>query len=128
MLPKGTDIMILTRSVSWQSSNVPRGPRELPAHVFDSYRYLAIDSNDTISSVSPSTKLGGFLSFGHGVRACPGRVYSEALSYIVLVAVLQTFSFQLAPNHPKARFVYDVVMAPDCDVRLALTLRTADSK
>ena len=115
--------MILSRPVSWQSSDVPKGPNDSPPSVFDPSRYLVTEADGSLSSVFPGTRLGGFLSFGHGVRACPGRAYTEALSYTVLVSVLQSFSFTLTPGHPKAHFVYDVVMAPDCDVKLALTRR-----
>ncbi|GKY91262.1 hypothetical protein MPSEU_000098800 [Mayamaea pseudoterrestris] len=122
-LPKGADIMIMTRAISWTSSDVPRGPNDSPPNTFDVARYLVTEEDGLLSSIFPNTRLGGFLGFGHGVRACPGRTYSEALSYVVLVAALQAFTWMLAPNHPKARFIFDVVMTPDCDVRLQLTKR-----
>jgi cytochrome P450 len=122
-LPKGTDVVVLSRPVSWQSSDVPRGPNDSPPSDFDPARYLVAAADGSLTSVFPNTKLGGFLGFGHGARACPGRTYSEALSYAVLVAVLQAFTWCLTPDHPKPRFIFDIIMSPDCDINLALTKR-----
>jgi cytochrome P450 len=123
-LPKGTDIVVLSRSVSWSSKEVPQGPNNSTAKIFDASRYLVTDPDTgATSSVFPSTKLGGFTPFGHGVRSCPGRTYSEALSYAVLVAVLQAFTWTLTPDHPKVGFVFSIVMVPDCDIQLVLTKR-----
>ena len=118
VLPKGTDAIVLARSVSWQSSDVPKGPNNSPPTAFDPARYLVTEEDGSLRSIFPSTKLGGFLGFGHGVRSCPGRVYSEGLSYAILVAALQTFAWTLKPDHPKAKFIFDVVMTPECDVQL----------
>ena len=125
VLPKGTDVIVLVRPVSWQSSDVPTGPNDSPPTAFDSARYLVTEEDGSLRSVFPSTRLGGFLGFGHGVRSCPGRVYSEGLSYAILVAALQTFTWTLKPDHPKANFVFDVVMTPDCDVQLDFQKRDA---
>ena len=123
-LPKGADIVILTRSVSRQSSDVPLGPNNSPPSVFDPSRYL-VQNPDTgcLACVSPSTSLGGFLGFGYGVRSCPGRVYSEALSYTTLVSALQRLSWTLAPDHPQVQFVFDVVYAPAGDIQLVIQRR-----
>ncbi|GKY91163.1 hypothetical protein MPSEU_000089100 [Mayamaea pseudoterrestris] len=122
-LPKGADIVILGRSITWKSSDLPKGPNNAPPDKFDAARYLVTEEDGSLSSIFPNTRLGGFLGFGHGVRACPGRTYSEALSYAVLIAVFQAFTWTLAPEHPNARFIFDIVMTPGYDVQLVLTKR-----
>lgn len=124
-LPKGVEVFVLSRSVSRHSRDVPKGPNNAPPGDFDPCRYLVTESDGSLTAIFPSMKLGGFLGFGYGARTCPGRTYSEGLSYAVLVAALQKFSWTLKPNHPKARIIFDVVMTPDCEVELVLTERVA---
>jgi cytochrome P450 len=132
-LPKGTNFMILLKYIGNQtiapSADVPLGPNgEVPSE-FCPTRYLVKDPDTGgLSSLTPSTKAGGFMVFGHGMRSCPGRTYSEAFSYLLLASILQTFNVELAPNHPEPKMVFDVVMVPDCGVSLQLTKRTAASK
>jgi cytochrome P450 len=105
-LPKGVDVFVLSRYVSLRSKDVPKGPNDAPPDVFDPARYLVTDADTgKLKAIFPSTKLGGFLGFGHGVRSCPGRTYSEALSLAVLVATLHNFSWTLAPDHPEVKFI-----------------------
>ena len=124
-LPRGTDIVVLTRYISKRSEDVPRGPQDSPPDVFDPCRYLAEDETGALTTVSPNNQLGGFLGFGHGVRACPGRTYTEALSYVILAAALQHFTWSVAPGHPAPRLVFDVVVTTDTDVPLVFARRTA---
>lgn len=90
-LSPGTDIIVLGRRIALSSQDVPLGPHSSRPQMFDPRRYI-VSGVDGIQAVSPSVKQGGFLAFGHGVRSCPGRIYSEALSYTVLVSLLQHFS------------------------------------
>jgi hypothetical protein len=64
------------------SSQYSRGSgMEKPPSESCSTRYLVKDPDtDRLSSVAPLTKAGGFMVFGHGMRSCPGRIYSEAFS------------------------------------------------
>lgn len=132
-LPKGTNFMLLLKYIGNQtiapSKDVPIGPNgEVPSE-FCSTRYLIKDADTgRLSSLTPSTKAGGFMVFGHGMRACPGRTYSEAFSYLLLASLLQTFNIDLAPNHPEPKMEFDIVMVPDCGVSLQLTKRAAASK
>jgi cytochrome P450 len=132
-LPKGTNFMLLIKYIGNQtiapSKDVPVGPNgEVPSQ-FCPTRYLVKDPDTGhISSVSPSTKAGGFMVFGHGMRACPGRTYSEAFSYLLVASILQTFNVELAPNHPEPKMEFDIVMVPDCGVSLQLTRRAVASK
>jgi cytochrome P450 len=123
-LPRGQDVIVLSRSVTRQSRDVPSGPNNSPPSIFDPCRYLVEDPNvgETVS-IFPATKLGGFLGFGHGVRSCPGRTYSEALSYATLAIALQNLTWTLAPNHCPVNFIFDLVMAPDCDIQLEVQRR-----
>jgi cytochrome P450 len=132
-LPKGTNFMLLIKYIGNQtiapSKDVPAGPNgEVPSE-FCPTRYLVKDPDTgCLSSVSPSTKAGGFMVFGHGMRACPGRTYSEAFSYLLLASILQTFTVEVAPNHPEPKMEFDIVMVPDCGVSLQLTKRAVASK
>jgi cytochrome P450 len=111
------------------SKDVPIGPNgEVPSE-FCPTRYLVKDPDTGhLSSLTPSTKAGGFMVFGHGMRSCPGRTYSEAFSYLLLASLLQTFNVELAPNHPEPRMEFDIVMVPDCGVSLQLTKRAVAGK
>jgi cytochrome P450 len=132
-LPKGTNFIILMKYVGNQtiapSKDVPLGPNgEIPSE-FCSTRYLVKDPDTGhLSTLTPSTKAGGFMVFGHGMRSCPGRTYSEAFSYLVLASLLQTFDVELAPNHPEPKMEFDIIMVPDCGVSLQLTKRAIASK
>lgn len=133
-LPAGTHLICMAQYIACNkicpSSSVPLGPNGEAPHVFCAERYLVQQKNskngDTkLESINPVARGGGFNGFGFGIRSCPGRSFSEALSYIVLVSLLQTFdSFALAPNcDPDAGIVDDVIMVPDCQVELMLRLR-----
>jgi cytochrome P450 len=130
---KGTNFIFLLKYIGNQtiapSKGVPAGPNgEVPSQ-FCPTRYLAKDlDTGRLSSLTPSTKAGGFMVFGHGMRACPSRTYSEAFSYLLLASILQTFDVELAPNHPEPKMEFDVVMVPDCGVSLQLTKRAAESE
>jgi cytochrome P450 len=132
-LPKGTNFMLMLKYIGNQmiapSKDVPIGPNgEVPSE-FCPIRYLVKDPDTgRLSSLTPSTKAGGFMAFGHGMRSCPGRTYSEAFSYLILASILQTFNVELAPNHPEPKMEYDIVMVPDCGVSLQLTKRDVASK
>jgi cytochrome P450 len=132
-LPKGTNFMLLVKYVGNQtiapSKDVPTGPNgEVPSE-FCPTRYLVKDPDTgRLSSLTPSTKAGGFMVFGQGMRACPGRTFSEAFSYLLLGSILQTFKVELAPNHPEPKMEFDIVMVPDCGVSLQLTKRAIASK
>jgi cytochrome P450 len=132
-LPQGTNFMLMLTYIGNQtiapSKDVPIGPNgEVPSE-FCPTRYLVKDTaTGSLSSLTPSTKAGGFMAFGHGMRSCPGRTYSEAFSYLLLASFLQTFDVELAPNHPEPKMEFDIVMVPDCGVSLQLTKRAVASK
>jgi len=98
------------------------------------------DNNNTDSSnngrfhpndwhcTNPNTKHAAFLAFGHGVRSCPGRSYSEILSYAVLIRLLQTFHIDLTPHHPPVTITGNTLMAPDRDLHLRLTPRRSHTQ
>lgn len=122
-MPAKTNVFVLTRYINAQPSHdVPAGPENQPANVFSPRRWLVKDANGKVASVTPKRGMS-FLGFGHGVRICPGRTYSEALSYLALPSILQTFVFELTPGHPHPKIVLDTTMVPDCQVQLALKRR-----
>ncbi|CAB9528686.1 Sterol 26-hydroxylase, mitochondrial [Seminavis robusta] len=129
-LEPGQDLMILLRylSVRPDATDVPLGPDNASPSEFSSRRYLVPSeeapnngSNQKWTCPGPSDKLTGFLPFGHGVRKCPGKLYSEALSLYTLIRILQNFEFELAPNHPPVKIIFDLVMTPDIPIQLKLT-------
>ena len=127
VLPAGQSLWILNRYCGMQkhaaSKHVPRGPDDAPPQVFNARRYLQQnEKNGKLICPPPSTEGMAFTPFGYGVRACPGRRYSEALSYCFLAALLQEFSnIQLTPHHPSTKLIYDAVaMVPDKDIQLHL--------
>ena len=117
-LAKGQSIFILMRYSSTQSHSPSKDvPQENP-HEFNPRRYLVTEDGQ-LTCPNPSAQRGGFLAFGHGVRSCPGRRYSELLSYCVLIATLQTFRFEL--DCP-VKIIYDsVMMSPDKPVKLKMS-------
>jgi cytochrome P450 len=128
-LPTGTKVMVMSHYISTNSispsSKVPLGPNNEAPHVFCPERYLVQSEDGSFTCPNPQTQGGAFLTFGNGVRACPGRMYAEALSYIVLASLLGAFDWELAPNHPiSSKIIFDLVLMPDCEVYLKLTPRS----
>ena len=131
IMPKGSHVFVMSRYMSISPmvtppKDVPPGPRNAPHTEFCPRRWL-VETKDgskpALSTTSPSSyNSTGFMGFGFGQRSCPGRHYSESLSYCILVEFLQTFGpFTLAPGVPKdAKFITNVLMVPDCKVRLSL--------
>jgi len=126
-LRKNTDVMILMRYIGELSvdANAPPGPKGSPPGAFDPERWLDKEADHgSLVCPTPKAQVGSYMAFGYGVRACPGRVYSEALSLIVLVMTLQTFEFALAPDCPRdAKFVFDTLIVPEGGVRLSMRKR-----
>eukprot|EP00581_Thalassiosira_minuscula_P009557 CAMPEP_0183702028 /NCGR_PEP_ID=MMETSP0737-20130205/263_1 /TAXON_ID=385413 /ORGANISM="Thalassiosira miniscula, Strain CCMP1093" /LENGTH=454 /DNA_ID=CAMNT_0025928561 /DNA_START=216 /DNA_END=1580 /DNA_ORIENTATION=- len=121
-LPRGTNIFVLLNYISNHKSNhVPIGPSGKEPDQFCPYRFLQYSANGDLSCSDPNNKSGAFLGFGFGARKCPGRTYSEVLSYLVLVSVLKTFEWKLAPDHPEVKFHNDVVICPACEIQLTMT-------
>jgi len=128
-LPAGTNLMMMGNYISQNqvdpSSKVPLGPNNTAPHIFDAERYLKNKDGRSVSCPNPITTSGGFNGFGYGLRSCPGRSYSEILSYIVLAGLLDKFNtWQLSnPDQPEPEIICDVIMVPDCPVELELSVR-----
>jgi cytochrome P450 len=128
-LRKGEDVLLcsryLTTSDKSQVTGIPHGPNGEPPSVFCPARYLVQD-NDTGKTTTITPKPGSLAigTFGSGVRTCPGRTYTEALSYCVLIRVLQTFELALPLDFPEnPQLLNQNVMVLDCPVQLELTKR-----
>jgi len=121
-LRKGIEVLVLTRYMCTSSrSSAPLGQRGSHPNKFCAHRWLVQDG----SCPTPDAKVGSFLGFGYGVRRCPGKLYSEALSLEVLALVLQTFELSLAPDQsPDAKMIFDVMMTPEGGVRLTMKKRS----
>lgn len=124
ILPAYTNVFVLSRyvAVSKSASDVPAGPNDSLPDAFDPRRWIVQESGK-LSCPGPNPKSTSFLTFGYGLRSCPGRNYSEALSLCILVKALQAFEMALKPGHAVPKFVQDATMAPDCEIELILTQR-----
>lgn len=129
--PKGTQFLMMQRYMSIspkvEAPGIPAGPKNRPHYEFCAHRWLVPhDGADGSSWVcqSPGITNLSFMPFGYGVRSCPGRSYSEALSLLLLARALQKFKLSLPPNHPPVTFVSGTTMVPDCEIRLTFQPRT----
>lgn len=120
-LPAGSITLILSHYINQSNPDVPLGPNETPPTEFDPQRWLVVEE----SHVTCPTPGKGFIlpSFGYGVRVCPGRFYTEALSMLILIRSLRDLEMRLATGHPRAKFIFNVNLIPDCGVTLKFTPR-----
>mmetsp|Transcript_21359 Transcript_21359/g.59198 ORF Transcript_21359/g.59198 Transcript_21359/m.59198 type:complete len:350 (+) Transcript_21359:254-1303(+) len=135
-LPAGLQIFVHIRHCATQrdrpSKGVPFGPNQSHPQVFDPERYLVYKDykhdESTLTCADPVTTSdsAAFMMFGSGVKSCPGRKYSELLSYCTLVAMLQTFEdIALVPNsrdQEQVKLIWDTVcLSPDRPLHFKFT-------
>jgi len=119
-IPAGHNVFVLLRYIS-QARGSFKGSS---TKEFSPERWLERDESGNLACPTPTFREMDFTPFGYGQRACPGRTYSEALSYSILLSLLQNFEWKLAPGVPTdSKFKSDVVMIPACEVRLSMTRR-----
>jgi cytochrome P450 len=120
-LPAGSIALILSHYINETNPDVPLGPNETPPTEFDPQRWLVVEGG-SVTCPAPGT---GFVlpRFGFGVRVCPGRLYTEALSTLILIESLQDLDMRLAAGHPKAKFIFNVSLIPDGGVTLRFAPR-----
>ena len=127
VISKGTSIFTLLRYPSTNqtspSSGVPLGPNQKHPSEFCPQRYLCTGEDGRLYAKSPDTKKGAFLTFGHGMRTCPGRMYAETIQFFTLVSLLKTFEISLEPNHPEVSKIFRFIDVPDHDIKLKLKKR-----
>jgi cytochrome P450 len=127
VIPKGTTIMVHLRYISTSPisppKGVPFGPKSKHPSDFCPHRWLVTAKDGTLSAQSPDTKNGAFMSFGHGLRMCPGRGYAEKLQFLTLVSLLQRFDVSLEPNHPQVSSIFSFIDIPNHDIKVKLTKR-----
>lgn len=123
-IPARTNMLLLTRYINLQESDdLPHGPDNVPASEFSHRRWLVKEADGTLSAAWPKKAVTN-LSFGHGVRSCPGKTYSEALSVLALAHLLQAFDWTLEGDTSKVKMVVDTTMVPNIDVKLLLNKRS----
>jgi cytochrome P450 len=135
-LPKGSIVLILSRYINQSNSDVPKGSNQSPPSNFDAERWLVASTPGTnvaetgSANVTCPTPGKGFVfpGFGFGVRSCPGKLYSEALSLLVLIKTVQDLEFRLPVDHPEAKFIFSVNVIPDCGVTLSFSSRRKADK
>mmetsp|Transcript_26542 Transcript_26542/g.40748 ORF Transcript_26542/g.40748 Transcript_26542/m.40748 type:complete len:376 (+) Transcript_26542:1-1128(+) len=130
-LPKGTKLMVMGQYASMHPEgndtlDVPVGPNGEGNDQFCPRRWLTTDENGKLSVRQPTNSKGGYFSFGHGLRICPGKEFAEAEIAFVLAAVLQNFEISMKPNHDKITLVMNFVCSPDIDVELMLSPRRVE--
>lgn len=134
-IPKDSQIFVHIRHCTIQknkpSKDVPFGPNNSHPSIFDPERFLEKTGEGKTGEWTcpdPITTNAAFMMFGSGVKSCPGRKYSELLSYCVLVSVLQTFQdISLAPNHPPVKDTWDTIaISPNRPLQLQFTPNDPD--
>eukprot|EP00977_Amphora_coffeiformis_P005897 scaffold1248_cov170-Amphora_coffeaeformis.AAC.16 len=122
-LPRGTEILLLTRYTSLHLTSppddIPMGPTGLAATGLDPRRWLAERKDGEVEFRGPAKTSPSFLTFGLGPRNCPGRHLAETELLICLHSLLCKFEMSLKPNHccnvrRICRFSDDV----DCDLEI----------
>lgn len=122
LLPRGQDMIVLTRYIAHRANLVPMGPRASPPTAFDASRYLvAADGGMGYSFVPPDWEMGGMVSWGGSDVHATSMV--ETLSYVTLVTALQNLSWRLLPDQPPVSFILDEVMEPDREIELLFKRR-----
>lgn len=67
--------------------------------------------------------MDGYLSFGHGLRVCPGKELSHLEAVVCVAHVLRAFSLALPDGHPKVKSHTKFTQRPDREISLLLTPR-----
>ena len=129
VLPKGTNLMIMKHYMSCNtiqpSVAVPIGPSGEPPSEFCAERFVVRNEDGSLTPTpDPSTYGGAFGGFGHGLRQCPGRGFAEAVTYLTIASMLQTFEWDLALNHPQTTIILDLIQMLDKEVQLRLVRRS----
>lgn len=125
ILPHGQRVFVFTRymATSDHTEDIPRGPNGESPRVFCAERYVC-DSGSAGTGTTTLTPAHGSLAlgtFGLGVRACPGRTYTEIFSYLVLIQLLQNFEWTLPDDFPEQpMWIHEQVVVPDCPIRIKL--------
>ena len=66
-----------------------------------------------------------WVSFGEGVRVCPGRELAETELLVFLVSILRAFELELEPDHPPMSYRFRLSVCQDINTRLLLKPRVA---
>lgn len=106
------------------SKHVPLGPDNKPNHEFCPRRWLTIDKLGEVTAVTPNTATScAFNAFGNGARSCPGRIYSEAMTFIALISLVQRFEACLEDGHEEVYPKFMHIDTCSCDVKMKLKKR-----
>ena len=82
--------------------------------------------SESLTVIQPSNKHGGFMSFGHGLRICPGAHLAKVEVVTGLFCILRMFTLAPIENHPPIRRVTRFTETYDGEVQLALKLRISN--
>lgn len=129
LVPPDTPFLILPRYPSISkvdpSPHVPIGPSGEQPHEFCPRRFLLKDhaKGEWHTPAPNTTNNASFLAFGMGARSCPGRIYSEAMASITLVALLQRFQVSLEAHHEPIFPVFAHIDTMNCDLKVHLKQR-----
>jgi cytochrome P450 len=121
----GQSMILLWRYIAKRNSRCPLGPAGETADQFCGRRFLCQETNadKTVLTYCPPPDPSVVMGFGGGMRSCPGRTYAESVQQVVLLRLLQNFSFKVAPNHPPTEDIFEVVILPDKPIQLQLLKR-----
>jgi len=127
-LPVGTEIMACTHRGSRVSEDaqdtlgVPLGPNGEGLAEFCPRRWLQIEKSK-VSVLQPTNVKGGYPSFGHGARICPGKDLAELEVALVLASVIEKFSISMKPGHAPIKIIALFTATPDIDIELIMSPR-----
>jgi cytochrome P450 len=65
----------------------------------------------------------GYLTFGHGLRICPGKELAHMEAVVCVAHVLRAFSLALPDGHPHVKSHTKFTQRPDREISLLLTPR-----
>mmetsp|Transcript_24895 Transcript_24895/g.53706 ORF Transcript_24895/g.53706 Transcript_24895/m.53706 type:complete len:519 (+) Transcript_24895:160-1716(+) len=123
LIKPGDIICAMTRSPGEKAaSDVPTGPNGEGPETFCPHRWL-VSQNESFTVMQPTNENGGFMPFGHGLRACPGAKLAKVEVLTGLIYILR--SFELAPmeNHPPVERVMRFTETFDGEIKLMLKTR-----
>ncbi|CAB9500073.1 Cytochrome P450 [Seminavis robusta] len=128
-IPAYTPFLILMRYPSINKVNpskmVPIGPKGEQPSEFCPRRWLVTTKDGALSAMTPNTTNNcSFMAFGVGARACPGRIYSEAMTFLTIISLLQRFQISLEAGHEPIFPVFMHIDTVNRDIKLQLKKRS----
>jgi cytochrome P450 len=125
-LPEGTQIMALTQYTGLNPHSPPKGvmlgPNGEGPSQYCPRRWLTTKDGKLTVEAPPTTGCE-FLTFGHGMRMCPGKTFAHSTFLFIFSSILAKFKVELEPGHPPVGRMNQFVDRPNRDVKVIFTPR-----